>query len=141
MMDKEENGRTPGKQKDQGQGFRRNLHAGPSPYQMEVDPRSSVSEHFKAALHRIDGIVMCIAVAIYLITAMVFLLRIILLDAHTERDEMIMAGALCMVLATILLYFKYDITLVIENVKLKRLVIAMLLLGFLVYFFYLFFVK
>ena len=107
----------------------------------EIDPRSPVSDHFKAALHRIDGITMYIAVAIYLITAMVFLLRIILLDAHTKRDEMIFAGSLCMVIATILLYFKYHITLVIENMELKRLVIAMLLLGMLVYFFYLFFLK
>ncbi len=118
-----------------GEESNRYLGTKGKPFPIEIDPKAPVSDHFKAALDRIDGITMYIVVAIFLITAMVFLLKIILLDTHTERDEIILTASLCMVPISIVFYFKQTI------INDSKIISAMMLLGGTVYFFYIFFLK
>jgi hypothetical protein len=109
----------------------------------DVPGIKEISDHFKAAFDRVDGIVMYIDVVIFLITAMVFLLKIILGDTHTERDVFILTVSLFLVPGTMLMYFnlKFTDTILGEDNKFGRTLNAMVLLLIPGCFFYTFFIK
>lgn len=102
---------------------------------MDYNPRSPMTDFFKTALHRVDDVVFCFAIAAMSIAALVVSIKNIVLGTHSDADWRIPWLVLLMVPCLTFVYFRWTLFCDRQNDKFGRVSNALFLLGITVYFF------